>query len=153
MATKRLIQRLMPGESSAFVSARTEIEWFLADGTISKGECVQFNPGRIDEDRCLYVIVGNIAASGGASGQNLIVGVALRDAVAGDKVDVVTCGYVEGAIMETTVALGDSVGCITTNGKGDTLGAGNIEGKAYAVALENAAAVTGLCDVWVFKRF
>ena len=110
MATSTLIQFLGPGEGQN-TSNRSQVETFLAAGTIAAGDAVAFDLSKTGADKVLYVL----EATGGAKA--LIVGVALNAAVAGDKVEVVVGGYVDSADVATGVTAGAQLSGSATAGR------------------------------------
>ena len=99
MATSTLIQFLGTGEKAG-TSNRSQVETFLAGGTIAAGDAVAFDLSKTGADKVLFVIEATAAAKA------LIVGIALNAAVAGDKVEVVVSGYVDSADVATGVTAG-----------------------------------------------
>lgn len=149
MSTQRIIQRLVAGEDYNH-SNRREVETFFAGAALTAGNWVMFDTSKTDQDRCLYVIN---AAGSANTGCPLVVGVALDTATAaGQKVRVVTAGYVEGAAVADAVTAGQALFV-------DNAAAGRA--VAYAatalcghcgVALEDGA-TANTADVWVVKSF
>jgi hypothetical protein len=111
MATSNLIQFLSSGEKSPGGPNRTQVETFLAGGTITKGDAVAFDLSKTGADKVLYVI----EATGGAKA--LIVGVALNSAVANGDVDVAISGYVDEADVATGVTAGAQLSGSATAGR------------------------------------
>ena len=159
MATSTTIQYLVAtGEDEfgntvtlgASPSHRRQIETFIAGGAIAIGDWVQFDTSATGASRVLTVIE---AAATFALGNPLVVGVAITAAAAaGDKVDVVVEGYVEGASVANAVAAA-GVALVVDNtaaGQAVALAAADTAGPC-GVSLEAAAG--NLCDVWVYKNF
>jgi len=96
MATSTLVQFLQSGEG-AKTSNRSQEETFLAAGTIAAGDWVQFNTSATDANRVLSVIEATGAT---ATGNPLVVGVALEPATTGQQVRVCIGGYCEGANVD-----------------------------------------------------
>jgi len=155
MATSTNIQYLVAtgkDELGATVSIKTasdrrQIETFLAGAAITAGDWVMFDTAATDAARVLTVVQATFVSTG----QPLTVGVALNSATAaGQTVDVVVSGYVEGANVTTSVASGAALSINTTNGRGSTYAAASLA-PICGVALEVAA--SNLADVWVIKQF
>ena len=157
MATTQIIQYLESAQVTGLgVSApvgastmdRSQVETFLAGGSITAGDFVVFDTSKTGANRVLYTI-----QSPATAGQSIVVGVALNTAATGEKVKVVVSGYVASANVVTGVLKGES---ITTSGAtagrclkyltGTHTNAGPI-----GVALEDAAANVAAC--WIFKHF
>ena len=94
-----------------------------------------------------------VQAAAAANGNHLVVGVAIESATAaGDKVKVVTRGYVEGAAVQGGTAAGLSLVVDATNGRADAAAAGDLA-PPCGVTLEVAAAGPAhTCDVYVFSN-
>ena len=154
MATSTLIQSLDTKDSAGVAvgstpSNRRQLETFIAGAAISAGDWVSFDLTKSGAIRVVTVIKTTAAA-----GQANVVGVALRSAASGDKVDVVIEGYVEGAAVVSGVLKGES---LTTSGitAGRTLkynAATHTNTAPCGVCLEDAAA-GNTCAVWVYKQF
>jgi len=159
MATSTNIQYLVNSAKDEFgatvsiktASDRRQIETFIAGAAITAGDWVQFDTSATDAGRVLTVIQ---AGAGFATGNPLVVGVALTAAtVAGQTVDVVVSGYVEGANVAAAVAAA-GVGLVVDN---------TLAGRAVAYAAADTAPICGVsleaaaagntCDVWVIKQF
>ncbi len=110
MATSTLIQFLNPGETSD-TSNRSQVETFLAGGTIASGDAVAFDLSKTGADKVLYVVEATGATKA------LIVGIALNEAVAGGKVNVVVSGYVASADVATGVTAGAQLSGSATAGR------------------------------------
>lgn len=134
MATSTLVQFLQPGEAGD-TSNRSQVETFLAGGTIKKGDFVSLDTSKTGADKALYVAV--VDTSGGAVALGVpTVGVALFDAVAGERVDVVIDGYVKTANIATGVAAGVAVALDTTSsGRATTADAANVNIAAICLTL------------------
>lgn len=148
MATSTLIQLLQPGEAAS-TSNRSQVETFLAGGTIAQGDFVSLDGSKTGADKALYVVV--VDTSGGAVALGVpTVGVALAAAVAGQKVDVVIGGYVAVANVATGTAAGVALTLdTTTSGRAVAADAANCNlaaislsvaasNKAEAMVLRNA---------------
>lgn len=157
MATSTNIQYLVntaKDEFGATVSIKTasdrrQIESFIAGGAITAGDWVVFDTTATDAGRVLTVVQAPATA-----GQSLVVGVCIKGATAaGDVVDVVVEGYVEGANVVTGVGSGLSLTTSgVTAGRAIAYATGTHTTTApCGVTLEASAANT--CDVWVLKRF
>ena len=148
MATSTLIQFLDPGQDSD-TSNRSQVETFLASGTIAKGDWVNFDTSKTGADRVLYVKVEDTSAGAIALGVPVI-GVALEAAVAGDQVRVVVAGYVKQANVVTAVAAGVAVALdTTTSGRATTADAANVNIGGITLA----AAALNVAPCCVFKKF
>jgi len=124
---------------------RREVKTFISGGAIVSGDWVMLDTSVSDSARALTVV----QALGLATGCALTVGVAIEAAsAAGEKVEVVTRGYVEDASVAAAVA-----------GAGIALMVGIVGGDALAltaaartrpcgVSLEASAA--GTADVYVY---
>ena len=148
MATSTLVQFLQSGEG-AKTSNRSQEETFLAAGTIGAGDWVQFNTSATDANRVLSVIEATGAT---ATGNPLVVGVALEPATTGQQVRVCIGGYCEGANVDNGVAAAGVALVVDNTGAGiaNAIAAGDTA-PACGVSLEAAAG--GKCDVWVLKQF
>jgi len=119
------------------------VEVFLAGGNIDAGDWVALDTGETGSARAIQVIEAAAVALGNA----LTIGVSLDTVVSGEKVRVVTRGYVEGAKVTTGVALGTPLVVDTTAGRADAAVAADIA-PPCGVTLELAAA--NLADVYVY---
>lgn len=157
MATSTLIQSLDLKDSAgsavgATPSNRRQTEIFIAGAAISAGDWVSFDTSKSGAAR-----VATVVKTTAVEGQANVVGVALRAATAaGDKVEVVISGYVEGAAVVNGVASGSA---LTTSGV--TAGRA-LKYDASAVAQKNASpcgltleasVAANTCTVWVYKQF
>lgn len=156
MATSTNIQYLVAtgkDELGATVSLKTpsnrrQIETFLSGGAITAGDWVMFDTAATDAARVLTVVQAAFAGTG----QPLTVGVALNAATAaGQNVDVVVDGYVEGANVANGVATGVALGIIAVAGRAQLNVPGAL-GPPCGVTLEASVALN-TCDVWVIKNF
>jgi len=148
MATSTLIQYLAEGQAGD-TSHRRQVETFLANGAITKGDWVQVDTTKTGADRMLFVIE---AAAGTATGNGLVVGVALTTVAAGQRVDVVVQGYAEGASVANAVG-GAGVPLVVDNtaaGQAVAIAAADLA-PPCGISLEAAAG--NLCDVLVYKNF
>ena len=149
MATSSLIQFLSAGEAGD-TSNRRQIETFFANGAIAAGDWVQFDPNKTGADRTLYVIE---ATATFATGNPLVVGVALEAAAADEQVRVVVAGYAENANVAAAVNAA-GIALVVDNtlaGRAVAIAAADLA-PACGVSLE-AASVGNTADVWVFKQF
>ena len=148
MATSTLIQFLEAGEAGD-TSNRRQVETFIAGGAISAGDWVQLDTGETGADRVLQVIEATAAF---ATGNPLVVGVALAAAASGEQVRVVVSGYAEGASVANAVAAAGTALVVdaTAAGQAVAIAAADLA-PACGVALEAAAGNTA--DVWVLKNF
>ena len=130
-------------------SNRRQIESFTANGVIAVGDWVAFDTAVTDAARMSTVIAAAVVALG----NQLVCGVAITAAVAGDIVQVVVRGYVEGVNVAAGTASG--VGLVVgigASGRARVIVAADIA-PACGVTLEAADAVLNTCDVWVRKAF
>lgn len=159
MATATSIQYLASTAKDEFgasvsiktASDRRQIETFLAGAAITSGDWVQFDTTATDAARVLTVIQASALFP---TGNPLVCGVAITSATAaGDKVDVVVSGYVEGANVAAAVAAAGTAIVVdnTSAGRAVALGAADVA-PACGVTLE-AAGAGNTCDVWVIKQF
>jgi len=131
-------------------SNRRQIESFTANGVIAVGDWVAFDTTVTDAARMSTVI----QAAAVAAGNQRVCGVAITaSAVAGDIVQVVVRGYVEGVNVTAATASGVGIAVIGTAGRGSVVVAGVTTAPACGVTLEAADAVANTCDVWVRKAF
>lgn len=130
-------------------SNRRQIESFTANGVIAVGDWVAFDVTALITDAARMSTVIQAGAVG--LGNQLVCGVAITAAaVAGDIVQVVVRGYVEGVSVTAGTLSGAGVVVKTTAGRGTTVVAADIA-PACGVALEDAVGTTA--DVWVRKAF
>ena len=147
MATSTLIQLLEAGELGD-TSNRRQVETFLANGAITKGDWVQVDTTKTGADRVLFVV----EAGGNATGNGLVVGVALSTVASGAQVRVVVQGYVEGASVANAVgaAAVPLVVDATAAGQAVPIAAADLA-PPCGISLE--AASGNFCDVMVYKNF
>ena len=133
----------------ASAGTRRESVIYLASGTIVAGDVVMFDPSKTGTDRALFVIqAGNVG-----TGNALACGVALGSASAGERVEVVIAGYVEGVNCTAgTIVAGAALaaasaaaGQVETSAPGDTAG-------IFGVAIEAKGAVTANKVAILVKR-
>jgi hypothetical protein len=98
MATNTLIQYLDTGSSD--VSNRREVETFIANGDITAADALCFDFAAVDVDKRALLVKRLDSA---AAANTCFVGVALNDAKAGEKVDVVIKGLALANVVGTTV--------------------------------------------------
>ena len=130
MATNNLIQRLpMKDETLTTTgeSHRRVVEQFIATEAIADREWVQFATGKTGPEATIYVSKAAHAADGG---NPLVVGVYIANkagvaAAANDRINVVTSGYVDNAVMHTSIAAGKLIAVVS--------GTGQANGKALVV--------------------
>lgn len=147
MATSTLVQFLGAGESGA-TSNRSQVETYLAGGTIAAGDWVSFDTSKTGADRVLYVKTIDTSAAAVLIGVPTV-GVATAAAVAGDQVRVVVAGYVENAKVATGSTAGLALALdTTTSGRATIADAANV--NICGVALEDAA--SNLADCYVLKN-
>ena len=131
-------------------SNRRQIESFTANGVIAVGDWVAFDTTVTDAARMSTVVAAAVVALG----NQLVCGVAITAAAAaGDIVQVVVDGYVEGVNVAAGTASG--VGLVVgigASGRARVIVAADIA-PACGVTLEGADAVLNTCDVWVRKAF
>lgn len=155
MATSTLIQSLDTKDAagSAFgatPSHRREVETFIAGAAIASGDWVSFDVSKSGAARVVTVVKTTASA-----GQGNVVGVAISAATAaGEKVQVVTAGYVEGANVVNGVASGATLTTSgVTAGRALAYATGTHTGTGpCGVALE-ASVAANTCTVWVFKHY
>ena len=126
--------------------SRRTVETFLAGAAIAAGDWVALDiSGASDSARAIQVVQATTAANGNA----LVIGVALEAAAAaGDKIEVVTRGYVEGANVTAATAAGAALVVDATAGRADAIVAADIA-PPCGVTLE-AAGGGNTADVYVF---
>lgn len=128
---------------------RRESVTYIANGTIVEGDVVMFDPSKTGTDRALFVIqAGNVG-----TGNPLACGVALRAAAAGERVEVVIAGYVEGVnCAGGTIASGAALSAASTAaGEVETAAPGDTAG-IFGVAVEAKGAVTANKVAILVKR-
>jgi hypothetical protein len=142
MATSNLLQKL-DGETEfgGSTSNRRTIETFLAGAAIVAGDVVMWDTTQTGADKALYVK----QSAPRALGQPLACGVALNAGAAGDRIKVVTSGYVAGVnctVNTGTIVLGDPlVASVVTAGEVEVRVAADTA-RTFGVALEIADATT-----------
>lgn len=157
MATNTLIQKLYAsdesgvGETGFTQSNRRQIETFIASATITAGQVVGADLTKTGGARLQFVKPVAIVANG----NGLAIGVALKGAAAGERVDVVVAGYCEKLNCHGAVVAGNML----TAGLGTV---GSVDGRtntdiapAFGIALEASAVVSGV-DVtaaYIYKQF
>lgn len=119
------------------------VEVFHAGGNISAGDWVALDVSESDSARVIQVVEAAAVANGNA----LTVGVAIETVLSGEKVQVVTRGYVEGANVTTGVAAGSPLVVDATGGRADAIAAGDLA-PPCGVTLELAAANQADCFVY-----
>jgi hypothetical protein len=130
-------------------SYRTQVETFIAGGTIGAADLVAFDSSKTGHERVLYVVEAGAVATVGNPG---VIGVALNAASAGETVQVVVAGYCASANVDgATVAGSALIGPIGTAGRAAIEAPGTTTGAVWGVAL--AADSANLAPVVVFKRF
>jgi len=159
MATQTVIQYLeeeryssLPGGASEPIGPETmnrrQIETFIANGAITAGDVVAHDATKTGADRALYVI----QAANVATGNGLACGVAITSAAgAGDKVDVVISGYVEGVNCTNSGAIGaaniplsagkTAAGEVEASANTDTAGCFAVSAEAKGATTANRVAV------------
>jgi hypothetical protein len=151
MATSTLIQSLDTKDSAgvavgATPSNRRQLETFIAGAAISAGDWVSLDLSKSGAIRATTVIKTTAVV-----GQTNVIGVALRSASTGDKVDVVVEGYVEGAAVVSGVLSGEG---LATSGVTAGRALKFVPGTHFTLcgmALENAT-VGNTAAVLVFKQ-
>lgn len=142
MASPNVVQILTKGvEGSA--SNRSTYEQYIAGAAITKGDFVMLDTSATGADRALVVI-----QSAGVDAQ--VVGVAVTAATAaGDRVKVITAGYVEGANVASATTIGQSLYLSSVAGRaiGSTAAASisaQVTGNAAPQATAHGLGVTPL---------
>ena len=148
MATTTLVQFLAEGEGGD-TSNRRQVETFLAGGAIAKGDWVALDTSQTGADRALFVVeAAGVAITGNAAAM----GVALADAAADERIDVVVAGYVAEANVAGATVAGDAlVGPIGTAGEAAIEVPGTTTGAVCGIALD--ADTSNVAPVMVVKRF
>lgn len=125
--------------------SRRTVETFLAGAAIVAGDWVALDTGEAGSARAIQVVQATTATNGNA----LVVGVALEAAAAaGDKIEVVTRGYVEGANVTAATAAGAALVVDATAGRADATVAADIA-PPCGVTLEVAGG-GNTADVYVY---
>ena len=152
MATTTPIQYLDTTDSAgadlgATVSNRRTVERFIAGGAIVAGDVVALDTTQTGAAKAAYVV----QAGAVATGNPLAIGVAIEAAAAaGDQLDVVIAGYVEGVNCTAgAVTAGAALEAGTTAGQVADAGAGDF--PIFGVALTAKAANT--CTMLVYRKF
>ena len=158
MATQTLIQYL---ETSAVTGLgvsvpvgagtmnRSQTETFVAGGAISQGDWLALDTSQTGANKALFVVE---AAGVAIVGQANVIGVALADAAAGEKVPVCVAGYCPKASVAGAAVAGSAlVGPIGVAGQAAIEVPGTTSGKLCGVAL--AADVANFAEVLVIKTF
>jgi len=154
MATSTLIQSLDTKDSAggavgATPANRRQTEIFFAGAAIAAGDWVSFDTSKSGATRVVTVIKTTATA-----GQSNVVGVALRAAASGDKVEVVVSGYVEGAAVVNGVLKGESVTTSgVTAGRALKYASGTHTNAAPCGVLLEDASASNTATVWVYKQF
>jgi len=158
MATSTLIQYLETTQVSGLgvtssigpaTSDRSQVETFLAGGSITSGDWVIFDTSATGPTRVLQVI-----KSPATAGNPLVLGVALNTVTSGQKVNVVVSGYVASANVVSGVLKGEAiVSSGATAGRALKYATGtHTNAGPCGVALEDASA-GNVAAVWVHKQF
>lgn len=153
MATSTLIQRLdstalapsstVPGGydvvATPNVSNRRQVETFIASVAISKAKLLSFDLTKADDQKTLFVVPADLSGADTLG----VVGVAISDAAAGEKVECLLCGVAYVA-ADAGIAAGDALS-VSATGAGTTAGfvAKRAAGDLYTcvgVALEATGA-------------
>lgn len=156
MATSTLLQKL-DGETDfgASTSNRSQVETFLAGGTVAVGDWVMFDSSQTGADRVLYVIEATgvvIHGNGAAFGVVKSSAEPSGALTSGSRINVIVAGYASSAsVGATTTADVLLVGPIGTAGMAEPFAAGTTEGRCIGQALD--AATANVAPVWVFKTF
>lgn len=166
MATSTLIQKLdstafessttVPGSYTAVspegVSNRSQIETFLAGGTVAVGDWVALDATKSGAEKALFVVEAGAAANGNP----LVVGVVLSSAettgalTAGSKVNVIIAGYAAEANTNGAPVAGQPLVVQTVAGAADAAGAGITAPPCGAVLADLGG---GKAEVIVYKHF
>mgnify|MGYP003131812757 CR=1 FL=1 len=155
MATNDLIQKLpAKGEdplTSETMSHRRTVETFIAGGTIAIGDVVAWEDSKTGAEAAYTVE----AAGAVATGNPLACGVAITAATAGQRVDVVTAGYVAKAKAGTIAGTGSLVGAIGAA----EVGTMPVQATSGTVAWQSVFGVTlkskvgNFVEMMVYRRF
>ena len=142
-------------------SHRRVVEQFIATEAIADREWVMFAVGKTGPEATIYVS----KATSVAGGNRLVVGVYISNkagvaAAANDRINVVTSGYVDNAVMHTSIAAGAQVAVATGTGAAagkaiilpDLSGSGEPSQVACGVTLK-ASGTDLFADCWVLPRF
>jgi hypothetical protein len=167
MATSTLIQRLdstalttsttVPGGydvvATPNVSNRRQVETFIASVDISKAKLLSFDLTKSDDQKTLFVVPADLSGAATLG----VVGVAISDAKAGEKVECLLCGVTYVA-ADAGIADGDALS-VSATGAGTTAGfvAKRAAGDLYTcvgVALEATGATkAGQVKALIYKVF
>jgi len=139
------MQFLDAGTAQDTADKRT-IKTFLSGAAITAKDWVQLDTSKTDSDRVLYAIQADTSFS---TGNPLVVGVALDSATAaGQRVRVVTRGYVEGANVASAVSAAGTALVVDNTAAGRAVAIAASDTCApCGVTLEAASSNT--CDVFV----
>ena len=161
MSTSSLIQYLESTDAAGASlglppSNRRVEETFIANGTITAGQWValDFTVANTDGDKSLKVVAADGNASAGAgitSTASVVVGVALVDAVAGGKVEVVVRGFAEASVTEAGAGInvGDALQISNTAGSAAITTGALVPVCGFLVDALAAAAGTAIRTVYV----
>ena len=117
---------------------------FIASGAVAKGDWVTFDTAKLGAENVLYVKTAVATALGAVA-----CGVAVSAALDGEKVQVVTSGYVAGAKVTGSTAVGSPLSVDATDGTGTLADAANAIVCGQSLDAESG----GFAACWVFKRF
>mgnify|MGYP005990913413 CR=1 FL=1 len=152
MATMTPLQYLDTTDSGgadlgAAVSNRRTVERFIAGAAIVAGDVVMLDVSQTGAAKVVYVRQAGVVGTGNP----LAIGVALEAAAAaGDQLDVVIAGYVEGVNCTAgTVTAGAAVEAGTTAGEVSDAVAADF--PVFGVALTAKAA--NKCNLWIYRKF
>lgn len=138
--------KLLTTGENAFTLDKRVIETFIAGGSITSGHWVMLDTSAADSDRVLKVVQASAAF---ATGNPLVVGVAIESASSGGTVKVVTRGYVEGANVATAVNAAGLALVVDNTSAGRAVALADTDiAPPCGVSLEAASSNT--CDVFVF---
>lgn len=144
----RTLQKLDTGVASA-VSNRSVVETFVASGTITATDWVQLDDTATGTDIALKV---KQAVATYATGNPLVVGVALNSAVAGGTVQVCVGGYCASAKVDAAVAA-VGVTLIVDNTAAGTAQAQVAADICIPCGTSLAASAAGVAPVIVYQNF
>lgn len=144
----RIIQKLDTGVGAS-VSNRSSVEVFIANGTITATDWVQLDATASGADASLKVIAGS---AGTATGNPLIVGVALESTTVGLPVRVVVAGYCASAKVDAAVGAAGIALVVDNTGAGiaNALAAAD---TCQPCGVSLAASAAGVCPVIVLSQF
>lgn len=164
MATNTLIQYLEETQVTglggtvtvgASTSNRSQTETFVAGGTITVGQWVQFDTSASGASIVATVIPASAAT---ATGNPLVCGVCIGSAdssgllTAGHKVTVVVSGFVGAANVDAAVAAA-GVALVVDNTGAGIANAYAAADLAPACGVSLGASAAGKAPVWVYKQF